>query len=459
MKKTYILDTNILLASPNAIFGFEDNDVVITQTTLQELDSKKNAIGELGFNARLVIRTFDELREAAPNHDLTAGVKLANKGSLKIVADDVSMLPESIPSSRPDNRIIGTALALKAAAKKKPTILVTNDVSMRVIAASCGMTDVEGYQNDHISSVQDDSYTGKRVVSVADSFIKEVKNSNEYFNVDLPDGECLVENEFVVLTGKKKDDGTENKLLCIANSGMIKSVAEGQTRAYKVKPKNDAQAAALYALQAPVEDIPLVILKGTAGTAKTFLSLAAGLEKTLDTEKNRAYDRILITRANVMADADFGYLPGELDEKMAPLLAPFHDNLENLIRNYEHDEDPEQIKLMIEDLFETGVIDICPMAYMRGRSISNAYVIVSEAQNCTRSQIRDIITRAGVGTKIILEGDPNQVDNPRLDAYNNGLVFAAEHFKDSSLCAQITFDSTECVRSALAKEATDLLAM
>lgn len=455
MKKIYILDTNILLASPTSIFGFEDNDIVICQTTLQELDSKKNLTGELGFNARFVIRQLDELRQKAVNKDLMQGVTLESKGTLKIVADEVTMLPESMDKNRPDNRIIGTALYIREINKvKKPkckVILVTNDISMRIIAASCGMIDVEDYKNDQVSGAEEDEYTGKRIVKVTDTRAKEIRDSNDYFNIDLPEGETLVENEFVLLKSKNYE------IVCIANDGMIRSIPEGQTRAYKVVPKNMAQSAALFALQAPVDEIPLVILKGSAGTAKTFLSLAAGLEKTLDSERDRSYERILITRANVMADADFGYLPGDIDDKMGPLIAPFMDNLRNLVTNYEHDENPEQVQLQIDDWFETKVIDLCPMAYMRGRSICNSYLIVDEAQNCSRSQIRDIITRAGTGTKVILCGDPNQVDSPKLDRYNNGLVYAAKMFENSPLCAQITFASEECVRSELAKAATDVL--
>lgn len=455
MKKIYILDTNILLASPTSIFGFDDNDVMICQTTLQELDSKKNLTGELGFNARFVIRQIDELRMKSTNGDLNSGVELESGGWLKTIPDDVSLLPESMEKSKPDNRIIGTALHVKEVNSTNKTgqkvILVTNDISMRINAATCGMTDVEDYKNDQVGNADEGDYTGKRVVFVSDDRAKEIRDSNDYFKIELPEGETLVENEFVILKSKDRE------VICIANGGMIRSIPEGETRAYKVVPRNSAQAAALYALQAPVEELPLVILKGSAGTAKTFLSLAAGLEKTLDSERDRTYERILITRANVMADADFGYLPGDIEDKMGPLIAPFMDNLRNLVTNYEKDEDPEQVQLQIDDWFETKVVDLCPMAYMRGRSICNSYLIVDEAQNCSRSQIRDIITRAGAGTKVILCGDPNQVDSPKLDRYNNGLVYAAKMFEGSPLCAQITFASEECVRSELAKAATDVL--
>lgn len=208
----------------------------------------------------------------------------------------------------------------------------------------------------------------------------------------------------------------------------------------------------------PVEKIPFVILKGPAGTAKTFLSLAAGLDQTYDDPRHSRYDSILISRNNVMADEDFGYLPGELRDKMNPLLAPFFDNLESLLRK-DSGEDKSNISMQIDDMIETGVIEICALAYMRGRSITNKFLIVDETQNATRSQIRDIITRAGAGCKVVICGDPEQIDAHNLDKLNNGLVFASEKMKGSPLCAQVTFNENESVRSELAKEAIKRLAL
>jgi PhoH-like ATPase len=197
-----------------------------------------------------------------------------------------------------------------------------------------------------------------------------------------------------------------------------------------------------------------VILCGPAGAAKTFLSLAAGLDKT----RNGDYERIYISRNNITGDEAFGYLPGDLEDKMRPLIAPFRDNLVNLIKNQGENE-PEQIEMEIDDLFETKMIDLCPMAYIRGRSITNSFVILDEAQHCDRSGIRDLITRAGEGTKIVLLGDTSQIDARNLDKWSNGLIFASNKFRNNPLCAQITFSSEECVRSDLAKAAIDILAM
>ncbi len=460
MKKNYVLDTNIPLSDPNAIFGFEDNRVIITQTTLQELDSKKNAPGELGYNARATVRKLEEIRKKAINQDLTNETEINEiGGTIRIVPDNTDYLPSTFSAEKPDNRIIGTCLYLLDT-NAEPVILVTNDVSMRINASACHFNDCQEYRNDHVSE-EAASYTGiKEFDNVDKELISEIQANRidgvdtRYFDL----GYEFHENEFAVLNSGSTQTVAIYRTMEGFEHGHLYLVDIPEGGIFGVKPKNAYQAAALYALSAPVDEIPLVILKGPAGCAKTFLSLAAGLDAVYD----RKYRHVLITRNNVMADAEFGFLPGDLSSKMGPLLAPFMDNLENLIRNYEPKEDDEQIQMQIDDLFATKQVDICAMAYMRGRSITDSYLIVDEAQNASRSQIRDIITRAGTGTKIVVCGDPSQCDNVRLDQYNNGLVFAAQRFMGStngekSICAQITFNSEVCVRSLLAKTAIDVL--
>ena len=459
MKKVYVLDTNILLNSPNAIYGFEDNDVTITVTTLQELDKKKTSPGDIGYHARESCRLIEELRTKG---DLTVGVPLPGGGVFRVASMKKSVqLPIGYSLDVPDNQIIATTLGIQNEISSKvlrdtkdteKAVLVTNDVSMRINASVCGLGEnVEFYLNDHISSSKD--YTGRRTCVVTPQVINslyhdrkisrtEVNEANKVY--DCPEIKNPVANEFFIF------QSGNSGALAIYNEALDEfRVIEDKTP-FGITPKNAAQRFALYALTAPVDEIPFVILKGSAGTAKTFLSLAAGLDQAIDRE---SYDRVLITRNNVMADADFGYLPGDLDEKMTPLLMPFYDNLESLLRGRSRDEDPHQIQMQIEDMFETKTLDICPLAYMRGRSITHSYLIVDETQNATRSQIRDIITRAGEGTKIVICGDPVQIDAHNLDRFNNGLTFASAKMKGSPLCAQVTFSDEESVRSALAKEA------
>lgn len=457
MVKAYILDTNILLDSPRAIFGFDDNTVIITGTTLQELDSKKTAPGELGFNARETCRIIEKLRLKG---DLTAGVPMDNAGVFKVILNAGQWhMPSGYSEDKPDNQIINTVLDIKKNQGHmfNQVILVTNDTSMRinvsVCAAACGFSDfVESYRNDHVSSAE--MYTGKRELQVSKEAIDYIyKNKmlppEAIFRGDIPEP---VENEFFIL------QSDQSSALAVYRNHELKLIDTKTLHPCHVQPKNASQTFALWALMQPVEEIPFVILKGPAGTAKTFLSLAAGLDQTYDSKTHRSYDSVLISRNNVMADADFGYLPGELEDKMNPLLAPFFDNLESLLRG-NSDEDRECISRQIEDMIDSGVIEICALAYMRGRSITNKFLIVDETQNATRSQIRDIITRAGAGCKIVICGDPEQIDAHNLDKLNNGLVFASEKMKGSPVCAQISFTEEESVRSELAKEAIKRLTL
>lgn len=457
MVKAYILDTNILLDSPRAIFGFDDNTVIITGTTLQELDSKKTAPGELGFNARETCRIIEKLRLKG---DLTAGVPMDNAGVFKVILNATQWhMPSGYSADKPDNQIINTVLDIKKnqGHMYNQVILVTNDTSMRinasVCAAACGFSDfVESYRNDHVSSAE--MYTGKRELHVSKEAIDYIyKNKmlppEAIFRGDVPEP---VENEFFIL------QSDQSSALAVYRNHELKLIDTKTLHPCHIQPKNASQTFALWALMQPVEEIPFVILKGPAGTAKTFLSLAAGLDQTYDSKTHRSYDSVLISRNNVMADADFGYLPGELEDKMNPLLAPFFDNLESLLRG-NSDEDRECISRQIEDMIDSGVIEICALAYMRGRSITNKFLIVDETQNATRSQIRDIITRAGAGCKIVICGDPEQIDAHNLDKLNNGLVFASEKMKGSPVCAQISFTEEESVRSELAKEAIKRLTL
>lgn len=419
MKKNYVLDTNILIHCPSAIFGFDDNHVMITTTTLQELDSKKTAYGEVGYGAREAIRNIESL-----HGDFAGVLELRNGGTFSIAKESTfeKRIPQEFSLERPDNRIINAVLGIDAMDEAE-TILVTNDVSMRINASICGCK-VQSYHNEQI--VDGDHYVGR--ITISEDDLKK------------PEDKGFVENEFAIC------QSASGSSLHIFQDSQWKMIRDKDTYTPYCQPRNVGQRFALYALLSSPEEIPLVILKGAAGTAKTFLSLAAGLQGYF----HDGFDRIMITRSNTLSDNDMGFLPGELEEKMLPLIAPFMDNLQVLLKG--QNEEKDQVKLQIEDMFDTGVIEICSMAYMRGRSLVNSFIIVDEAQNCTIGQILEIITRAGKGTKVVLLGDPDQIDSPKLDRKNNGLVFASERMRGSKLCAQLTFDESETVRSALAAE-------
>ncbi len=456
MRKKYVLDTNILIQQPNSIFGFADNEVIITGTTLQELDHHKTAPGETGFHAREAIRILDSFREKG---DYLKGIPMMNGGILSIEPNGLNQdnLPMGFSLEAPDNRIISSVISL-AKKSKEPVILITNDVSMRINAIVCGV-EVQGYKNEEIQE-EHQTYTGRNIVLMDDEIIEALYHDGkvEHPGKDAEGKELkLIDNEFLLLKSNINPD--QKTAICYYRKGELHIIRDESLRAFNVTPRNVAQKFALSALLAPAEEVPLVILKGPAGCAKTFLSLAAGLERTYDSRRERTYNKVMITRNNILSDADLGYLPGTLEEKMSPLIAPFTDNLEVLLRAKCKEEDPRQIQMQIEDMMMSGIIEICSMAYMRGRSISNSYLIIDEAQNATVGQILELVTRAGMGTKIVICGDPDQIDNPKLDRVNNGLVFAAEKMKNSFLCAQITFENEESVRSPLALEAAKRLTL
>ena len=239
---------------------------------------------------------------------------------------------------------------------------------------------------------------------------------------------------------------------------------------YGVKPLNVAQKLALEALKAPVEEVPFVILKGPAGCGKTLLALAVGLSNSYDEKKSRIYDSVVITRSNTQADEELGFLPGDLEDKMDPLLGPFWDNLKYIFGNNSNEnekekgkkgkaveEDRQLVLEQIDYILETKVLEILALSYIRGRSFRNTFLIVDESQNLTRTQAKTIVTRMGKGSKLILLGDPEQIDTAKLTKTNNGLVYLSEAFKNSPLCAEVTFTRDECERSPLAEEALRVL--
>lgn len=441
-KKIFILDTNILIEDPSAITGFEDNHVVITDVTLEELDGLKKAAGDTGYNARKAIRSI-----AAYRSGYTEGIELCNGGVFSIVQYSGNQGYEYLDEKKPDNRIIITAKKISLMKPHNQVILVTNDVSMQVKASIMGI-DVENYRNVRVKNT---GYTGRRLLESADAY--EIINAlyagdkitkeklAEIYRQEVP----FETNEYAVLKA-----GNQSVLVKVMADETVKVIHDRREYPCEIIPRNVGQKFALDALMTPVEECPLVILKGPAGCAKTFLALAVGLDGVFD----KKYNKVIITRNNVLSDNDIGFLKGSLEEKMNPLLAPFYDNLETILRGINGaEESVEEISMEIEDLKENGTLEITSLAYMRGRSLANSYIIVDEVQNATPNQILTIVTRAAQGSKIVLCGDPDQIDAPYLDKENNGLVFASEKMKGCPLCAQITFSDSETVRSKLATEA------
>lgn len=454
MVKNYVLDTNLLLDNPNVIFGFKDNNVYITGTTLQELDHHKKDRGERGFNARECGRILAELSERYGN--LTKGVPLPNEGRLFTMAHgvDEALLPKGFSITVPDNRIISACKWLEKNSKDKSrVILLSNDTYMRINASACGVQ-VQSVRNDRI---EDSNYTGHRTVILPDPYVIDLLYRQGTVEPKLllermrEDEMALTENEFITL------QSGQSSALSVFRRGKIELIPHKTKHIYgDITPRNAMQNYALWALMNP--EIELVILKGPAGTAKTFLSLAAGLSQSYLGQRSSEdlYQQIMISRPNVEgSDPGFGFLPGDLDEKMAPLLASYYDNLEILINRTAKGKERLDVQKQIDDLFASGAIDICPLNYIRGRSLKEKYLICDEAQNANAQLIKAVVTRAGAGTKIIVAGDPDQCDAPHLDKYTNGLVYVAEAMKGAPNTVILRFGEEQCERSNLAKIAIE----
>lgn len=444
-RKTYLLDTNVLITSPYALYAFDDNDVVIADITLEELDNLKTAQGETGYNARETNRILNELQT---RNSIATGIELPGGGFFRVETNFVQeKLPPGWDEHRPDHRILRVAKGMSAKSCG-PVILVTNDVSLRLKADVCGVI-AEDYNAEKMVDVAQ-QYRGRRTLDVEQDILDTFYRDSSVDPDSIPGLEPTV-NEFFLL---RSLEDAKRTALGRFDGRQIVPLRYLKEKPFGVIPRNVGQQFLQETLMANADEAPLVILKGPAGTAKTFYSLAVGLEKVLRTDE---YRKILITRANVKFDEDIGFLKGTEEEKIMPLLRPSIDNLELLIsaRNKKKGENVQErdIDLEIRNLFEDGIITAQALAYLRGRSITNTWILIDEAQNLTPIQALGIITRAGIGSKIILAGDPDQIDHPRLDRRTNGLVYASERMKGSVLCWQTTFDSHECTRSPLALDA------
>ncbi len=445
MKKTYILDTNVLMQAPASIFGFEDNDIIITPTTLEELDNHKDDYGETGYNARTAIRTLGSLMKQG---NFSEGIQLPSGGTIKVEFNHITeKLPEGWSIDNPDNRIIQCAQALK----DKNSILVSNDVNMRIKASILNIP-VQSYHNIEVSD-ESIKYTGRKEICVLPELLNTKFKANQLVPDDIKNLDCeLTNNDFLIIHNASDVNST---LLGVYRKGIISPLRYANYKPSDISPRNAGQYFAQEALMMPASEVPLVILKGPAGTAKTFYSLAVGLEQVTNAKEYRS---MLITRPNIKFDDDIGYLKGDEMEKIMPLIRPCYDNLEQLLCQDLKTEDKEEVASKIDFLFKKGFIKAEAMAYMRGRSLSNIYMLVDECQNSTPNQMLGLITRAGVGTKVVITGDIKQIDNPKLDKKNNGLSFASERMRGSDLCMQVLFDDSECERSLLSQEAAQRLA-
>lgn len=453
MKKVYVLDTNVLIQSPSAIYSFEENNVILPIAVLEELDKLKNDDGERGENAREAIRILEKLRQTG---SLFEGLLLKSGGMIKIEANFAAIeLPYGFHNESNDNRILKVCKGLME--KGENVTLVTKDIIVRLKSQMLGVT-AEDFTTEQAPKLEE-QYTGRMDVYASDKAMSEFKKKGISPDcVYIMDDENKVDvdpelNQFFII---RSETSEKNTLLGCFNGDKIVPLQSLKEEPFGVKPKNVGQRFLQEALLLDASVAPLVIVKGTAGTAKTFYSLAAGLEQTLDPD-HKKYRKILITRPNVQFDEEIGFLPGTEQEKIAPFLRPIIDNLEILVDRNEKEryKNEKELRDKINELFERGVITTEAMNFIRGRSITNTFLIIDEAQNLTPKQVKGIITRVGKGTKVVLLGDPQQIDHPLLDEKTNGLSYASEKMKGSPLCFQLKMLSDECLRSKLALDASN----
>ena len=452
MRKTYVLDTNVLIQAPYALDCFEDNDLVLPLAVLEELDGLKKAEGERGANARAAIRALEWYRCRG---DLLEGVPLENGGTLRVESNCVDVtLPDSLSDSVQDNRILRVCKGLHGQGGQ--IVLVTKDILLRLKAQMLGLA-AEDFTTEQAPE-NGMGYTGRIECYAPEARFRDFRKRGvpceELYQTDEAGSiirPSLIPNQFVVLHADQSNKKTQLGRVCGEKVVALEYI---KRTPYGVKPRSAGQYFLQEALMQPAETAPLVIVRGMAGTAKTFYSLAVGLEKLL-CEGKIEYRRILICRPNAQFDLDIGFLPGDEQEKISPLLRPVMDNLEQLIdsNDAERYRDEAALQDKIREIFARGIIQAEAMNFIRGRSIAQTYLIIDEAQNMTPAQVKGVITRAGKGTKIILLGDPGQIDRPYLDERTNGLSYAAAHMQGSPLCWQLTLDAGECERSPLAMDA------
>lgn len=435
MKKNYVLDTNILLHDPYAIFKFEDNNVIIPIYSIEEVDQFKREGSERGRNARLTARLLDQLREKGGS--LAGGVTLESGGTLRVAVPKKRLeLPSAIDKAAMDQAILQTAFAVRDEEGGSPTIFVTMDTNLRIRADALGMM-AETYENQRVET--ETFSTGMADLDCAkeeiDTFFREGA---------LTPKEPLVANTCVMMrdranashTALGRYDGAKKQIV------GLRTPREG---VMNVRPRNKEQS---FAFDLLLDDsVRLVFLVGKAGTGKTLLAIAAGLKRTIE---DGVYTRMLVSRPVMPLGRDIGFLPGDVEEKLNPWMQPIFDNLEFLFST-----GTKKGPRAYAELLESGQIQVEPLTYIRGRSLPAQYIIVDEAQNLTPHEVKTIITRSGDGTKIVLTGDPGQIDNPYVDNASNGLTVAAERFRGEKLAGHILLAKGE--RSDLAELAANLL--
>ena len=436
--KNYILDTNVLLHDPNSLLNFEDNNVLLPIEVIEEIDRFKRESTELGQNARTVSRMLDGFRGEG---SLSAGVKLPNGGKLRIAVPKKALANgngHSKNGASVDNKILSVARDVQRTDPKNKTILVSKDINLRIKADAIGLA-AEDYETDRVYIK--DLYTGMIELTVSPEKMAAFRANGE---LEVNGGKQYFPNEYCTLI----DEANPKKcaLTKVDPSGTkLIPILDVRDGVWGIKPRNREQH---YAFDALLDDrVKLVTLMGKAGTGKTLMAMAAGLKRTV---LDREFRRVVVARPTISMGKELGFLPGSLEEKLAPWMQPIHDALEMLSDlNMGHDHRRST------DLMRSGSIVVEALSYIRGRSIANQFMIIDEAQNLTPLEVKTIVTRVGNGTKIVFTGDPYQIDNPYVDGSSNGFNYIVSRFRPQAIAAHVELQKGE--RSELAELAANIL--
>jgi len=440
-KHAFVLDTNVLLYDPNALFVFHEHDVIVPIIVIEEVDRFKKGVDETGRNARVTSRTLDRLRAQG---SLSEGVSLPGGGTLRVVLAPSGELPKGFGPPSNDNLILRTVQVLHQE-RGQPVVLVTRDTNMRLKADALGLH-AEDYMHAHVEVVE--RYQGVTNLSVDPAKVDDLY-SRGWLPFEAPPE--IHPNQFLLLTA----DGSEKHSAMAryqAKKGRLKLVGRHKEGVWGIRARNKEQ---LFALELLLDDsVQLVTIDGMAGTGKTLMAIACGLQKVAD---EQLYRRLLVARPIFPLGKDIGFLPGDVGEKLNPWMKPIFDNLEILVSTGPAGdlERNRRGPPGYQALLDQGILEVEPLTYIRGRSLPQQFVVIDEAQNLTPHEVKTVITRAGEGTKVILTGDPAQIDNPYVDATSNGLTYVVERFRHSDIAGHVTLRKGE--RSPLAEQAAELL--